>query len=188
MRVQVLWSTVKSIPLSLSSIGRGRRREDGSQTGAPSRSRRRRPTLTVALLAAAVLVLSSCQINSVSSGGGPISGDWPQFRMGPEHSGYNAAESTIGVGNVGNLVEKWTSASVGVVSSSPAVVNGVAYVGSEDDNLYAFDATGINNCSGTPKTCAPLWTGGTGGNIFSSPAVSNGMVYVGSTDGKLHAF
>jgi outer membrane protein assembly factor BamB len=72
--------------------------------------------------------------------------------------------------------------------SSPAVANGIVYVGSDDHNLYAFDATGNTNCSGTPKTFTPLWTGGTGGNIFSSPAVSNGMVYVGSTDGKLHAF
>ena len=135
MRVQVLWSTVRSIPLSLSSVGRrmkwrtpddrheGRRREDGSHTGASRRSRRRVPALTVAALAAGVLVLSSCQLVvspvPTPSGGGPSPGDWPQFRMGPEHGGYNAAESTIGVGNVGNLVEKWTSASVGVVSSSP---------------------------------------------------------------------
>jgi outer membrane protein assembly factor BamB len=60
--------------------------------------------------------------------------------MRPEHSGYNAAESTIGVGDVGHLVERWTALISG--SSSPAVVNGVVYVGSADGNLYAFDATG----------------------------------------------
>jgi outer membrane protein assembly factor BamB len=68
------------------------------------------------------------------------------------------------------------------------VANGVVYVGSESAHVYAFDAAGNTNCSGTPKTCAPLWTGGTGGYIESSPAVSNGMAYIGSTDGKLYAF
>jgi outer membrane protein assembly factor BamB len=72
--------------------------------------------------------------------------------------------------------------------SSPAVANGKLYVGSSDNRLYAFDAAGITNCSGSPKTCVALWTGLTGSFIFSSPAVANGVVYVGSTDGKLYAF
>jgi outer membrane protein assembly factor BamB len=135
---------------------------------------RRGPVLTVAVLAIGALVLSSC--------------DWPQFRLGPEHSGYNATESTIGVGNVGSLVEKWTATTGGAVYSSPAVVNGVLYVGSYDNKLYAFDANGKANCSGTPKTCAPLWTAPTGGLVYSSPAVANGVVYVGSSDNNLYAF
>ena len=69
--------------------------------------------------------------------------------------------------------------------SSPAVVNGVAYVGSEDGKLYALDAGGNTNCSGTPKTCAPLWTASTGGTIYSSPTVANGIVYIGSEDESL---
>jgi outer membrane protein assembly factor BamB len=171
--------------------------------------------LTVAVLAAGALVLSSC--------------DWPQFRLGPEHSGYSTTESAIGVGNIGTLVEKWTATTGGAVHSSPSVVNGVVYVGSEDGKLYAFDATGgsllwtgttggavdsspavVNgvvyvgswdanlyafdangtiHCSGTPKTCAPLWTAPTGGPIAgSSPAVANGVVYLSSRDTKLYAF
>jgi outer membrane protein assembly factor BamB len=75
------------------------------------------------------------------------------------------------------------------VLSSPAVANGVVYVGSEDHNLYAFDATGTTNCSGSPKSCSPLWTARTGGAIGdSSPAVANGVVYVGAADNKLYAF
>jgi outer membrane protein assembly factor BamB len=118
----------------------------------------------VAVLALGALLLTSC--------------DWPQFRFGPEHSGYNATESTIGVGNVASLVQKWTAATGGAVHSSPAVVNGVVYVGSEDGKLYTFDATGG----------AVLWSATTGGPIDSSPAVANGVVYVGSSDGKLYAF
>jgi hypothetical protein len=74
------------------------------------------------------------------------------------------------------------------VQSSPAVANGVVYVGSEDTKLYAFDAAGTTNCSGTPKTCNPLFTAATGGGVDSSPAVANSVVYVGSGDHKLYAF
>jgi hypothetical protein len=70
------------------------------------------------------------------------------------------------------------------VESSPAVANGVVYVGANapniyySDNLYAFDATGTTNCSGTPKVCQPLWIGQAEGGVESSPAVANGEVYV----------
>ena len=60
------------------------------------------------------------------------------------------------------------------VQSSPAVANGIVYVGSGDARLWAFDAT----------TGATKWTGNTTGAVFSSPAVANGVVYVGSNDGK----
>jgi outer membrane protein assembly factor BamB len=83
----------------------------------------------------------------------------------------------------------WTAASGGVgISSSPVVVNGVVYIGSTDHNLYAYDATGTTNCSGTPKTCQPLWKAVTGSDIESSPAVVNGVVYIGSEDKKLYAY
>jgi outer membrane protein assembly factor BamB len=66
-------------------------------------------------------------------------------------------------------------------TSSVAIANGVAYVGSFSHQLYAFDAT----------DCTKLWDSGftlMGGGIPSSPAVSNGVVYVGSEDGGLYAF
>ena len=73
-------------------------------------------------------------------------------------------------------------------ASSPVVAGGRVYIGSDDDNLYAFDAAGVTNCSGSPKTCAPLWSALTAGDVHSSPAVVGGVVYVGSGDHKLHAF
>ena len=66
--------------------------------------------------------------------------------------------------------------------------NGVVYVGSFNDKVYAFDAAATSSCSGTPTTCPPLWTGTTGGEVWSSPAVNNGVVYVGSSDDNLYAF
>ena len=77
----------------------------------------------------------------------------------------------------------WHGVAVGPMESSPAIANGVVYVGSEDGRLYAYAAA----CA--TATCSPLWTSpATGGPIDSSPAVSNGVVYVGSNDGKLYAF
>jgi len=64
------------------------------------------------------------------------------------------------------------------VYSSPALANGVVYVGSGDDNVYALNA----------DTGAKLWSYTTGGGVYdSSPAVANGVVYVGSDDKNLYA-
>ena len=71
--------------------------------------------------------------------------------------------------------------------SSPAVVNGVVYAGASN-GLEAFDASGKTNCSGRPKTCAPLWSASVGPVGTSSPIVANGVVYIGSTDDNLYAF
>ena len=62
--------------------------------------------------------------------------------------------------------------------SSPAIgSDGTIYVGSRDDNLYAFYQVG------TLK-----WTFQTGDYVFSSPAIgSDGTIYVGSGDSKLYA-
>ena len=61
--------------------------------------------------------------------------------------------------------------------SSPAVANGVVYVGSGDYNVYALDAA----------TGAKLWSYHTGGAVYSSPTVANGVVYVGSYDYNVYA-
>ncbi len=66
----------------------------------------------------------------------------------------------------------WSYATGGAVISSPAVANGVVYVGSFNDNIYALSAA----------TGAVLWSYQTGTRVESSPAVSNGIVYVGSSD------
>ena len=85
----------------------------------------------------------------------------------------------------------WQSTSLAQIRDTPAVANGVVYVGSQtddDDNdgkLNAFSAAG---CGET--VCAPLWQGDAGPDsiLESSPAVAGGVVYVGAFDGKLYAF
>ena len=60
-------------------------------------------------------------------------------------------------------------------NSSPAIANGVAYIGSFDGRLYAFDANGCGQ-----DECQPLWSGATENDIQSSPAVMNNTVYISS--------
>ena len=69
-----------------------------------------------------------------------------------------------------------------ILESSPAVANGVVFVGSFDGKLYAFNANGCGQA-----TCRPLWTAATGDSIESTPTVAGGKVFIGSDDGKLYA-
>ena len=66
---------------------------------------------------------------------------------------------------------------IGGGQSSPAVSNGVIYVGSESDKVYAINAT----------TGTKIWEYMTGSVVQSSPALSNGVVYVGCGDSKVYA-
>ena len=58
-------------------------------------------------------------------------------------------------------------------SLPPAVVDGIVYIGSGDNYVYALDA----------GTGEERWRFETGQMVVSSPAVVDGVVYVGSTDG-----
>jgi outer membrane protein assembly factor BamB len=111
-------------------------------------------------------------------------GDWPQFRESQTHEAHNTNEHVLSDINAPALGLAWTGATAAAVTSSPAVANGVVYVGSANGKLYAF-AVG---CATGGGTCAPIWTGATGGAIDSSPSTSGNHVYVGSADGKLYAF
>ena len=124
-------------------------------------------------LSTSILILCACFV-SVAWGQQPPGkcyNSWAQFhRYNMER--WNRCEKVLNVNNVGNLSLKWSYATGGAVQSSPAVANGVVYVGSDDWNVYALNA----------KTGAKLWSYTTGGVVGSSPAVANGVVYIGSDD------
>jgi eukaryotic-like serine/threonine-protein kinase len=71
---------------------------------------------------------------------------------------------------------KWKFHTKGRIISSPAVVGGVAYVGSTDGYLYAVDLA-----SGAQR-----WAFKTGARITSSPAVDSGGVFFTSYDGQIY--
>jgi eukaryotic-like serine/threonine-protein kinase len=94
------------------------------------------------------------------------------FRGDLRHTGVYKANGVPKLTGV-----KWKFHTAGRVISSPAVVNGVAYIGSTDCNLYAIDIA-----SGAQK-----WKFETKGWVVSSPAVEDGTVYFASYDSNLYA-
>lgn len=103
--------------------------------------------------------------------------NWAMYGSGPEHRGVNASENVLTPANVSGLAQDWIYTTEGDIYTSPAVVNGILYVGSNDGKLYALEAA----------TGAYMWSYTTQGAINSSPAVVNGIVYVGSDDHKMYA-
>lgn len=85
----------------------------------------------------------------------------------------------------------WTAPTTPGGDSSAVVADGVVYIGSygtlNGGRVEAFNANGVTNCSGAPKTCQPLWTSSSKVG-FSTPAVTNGVVYATGEDGMLYAF
>lgn len=116
---------------------------------------------------------------------------WTQFRFDNNHTGVNPFESLLSPQNVPRLQLSWQAQLGKLVDfSSPAVVNGVVYIGSSDGRLWAYPANGC----GRALCATPLWRSVGLGQIIDSPTVSNGVLYVGSQTsdtsnaGKLDVF
>jgi len=63
------------------------------------------------------------------------------------------------------------------VNGSPTVANGVVYIGSKDNNVYALDSS----------TGSEIWRYTTENQVESTPSIANGVLYIGSNDGKVYA-
>jgi uncharacterized repeat protein (TIGR01451 family) len=124
------------------------------------------------------LMLAAANTSQAQTPSSPA--DWTQFHR-DNMQRWNPYETVLGVSNVGSLRLKWKSPNgvgIGVsMQPSPAVVNGVVYVGSYGGNVSALNAS----------TGARLWTYTTLDDVISSPAVANGVVYIPSTDGNVYA-
>src|SRR5579863_3568306 len=164
-----------------------------------------------------VLIFCACFV-PVAPGQQPaVTGknNWTEF-LRTNMMRWNPYEKVLNVNNVGKLHRKWSYATGGSVVSSPAVANGVVYVGSQDNNVYALKAsTGTKlwsyamfSAGSSPAVAngvvyvgsydfnvyalnassgAELWSYATRGSVYSSPAVANGVVYVGSDDQGVYA-
>jgi len=132
---------------------------------------------------------ASATAPAAAKGRAPV--DWPQFRFNQQRTGLQPFETTLSPANVPLLQLDW-QAQLGafVAMSSPAVVGGVAYIGSDDGVLWAYPADGC----GASTCTTPLWKSTRLWQILDSPTVTNGFVYVGSqtsqtsNDGKLDVF
>jgi outer membrane protein assembly factor BamB len=92
------------------------------------------------------------------------------FRGTPAHTGVFAAPAP------GLTTLVWKFKTGGPVLSTPAIVNGVAYFGSNDRHVYA-----VRVSDGTE-----IWKFATRLGVQSSPAVADGIVIFSSRDGNIY--
>jgi len=121
----------------------------------------------IVVLCLSPFLASAPRVNAQQSS----SGGWPMFRADPSHSGLGTGRPALAPRPL------WNYTTGSYLYSSPAIINGVVYVGSFDGNIYALNAT-----NGTK-----IWNYTMGGQVLSSPAVIDGKVYVGSSDGNVYA-
>ncbi len=97
--------------------------------------------------------------------------DWPSFR------GDSARSGVVSGLEMDRLEVSWSAELGGSVDSSPAVADGVVYVGNSLGYVHALSA----------EDGQDLWSFKTGGAVVSSPAIAQGLAIVGSVDGFLYA-
>ncbi|HEX5122342.1 MAG TPA: PQQ-binding-like beta-propeller repeat protein, partial [Rhodanobacteraceae bacterium] len=105
--------------------------------------------------------------------------DWPSFGSDANNTANNP-QTTIGVGNIANLHQKWTYTTGGDVSARAALAGGVLYFPDWGGNIAAVNAT----------TGARVWSHqlsdyGLPASTHSrtTPAVAGNVVYVGTQEG-----
>ena len=76
---------------------------------------------------------------------------WPTFRHDLTHTGYSTSTAPL----TNQLLWNYTTGN-SIDYSSPAVINGVVYVGSDDHYVYALNAA----------TGAYIWSYKTGGSVI----------------------
>jgi outer membrane protein assembly factor BamB len=98
-----------------------------------------------------------------------IGADWPLFRGNALQTGVSPAKMPT------KLAVHWQFKTGDAVEGTAAIANGVVYVGSFDEHLYAIDLATANQ-----KWKSKL------GPIKSAVAVRGDRVYVGDADGKFY--
>jgi len=96
-------------------------------------------------------------------------GDWPIFRGNPQQTG-------VATSNLPDRLDiLWKFSTKDAIEGTPAIANGVVYIGSFDEHLYAIDL----------QTGNEKWRYKAGA-LKTPAAVRDGKVYIGNMDGMLH--
>src|SRR5438552_2476767 len=131
-------------PSPTASRSSTRSRSDSTRRG--SRPRRSPPRASAAASEGDATMKSSSRILLALLAGAfalaPTTGralDWPMYGRDLEHT-FTNADSLIDSSTAAMLLPAWDFATADAVSASPAVVDGVVYVGAWDGFFYALDA------------------------------------------------
>ena len=128
----------------------------------------RKHTWIPPLLALIIVSQLLCIPTALTATAANETSEWRGFRHDPNHSGYTSGNSVTN-----SSLPLWNFTTLAPVQSSPAVVDGLVFVGSRDYNIYCVNAS----------TGQAVWHFKTAGSVDTSPAVYGGCVYVGSDDG-----
>jgi outer membrane protein assembly factor BamB len=150
------------------------------------------------LLTATALVLTTVALTAGSGSGAPSgtpfaaspplapnATSWPTYLGGDARQSATTFPGAISPGNVSNLTIRWSRTLGGPVDSSPAIVGGTVFIGSQDGYEYALNAS----------TGHQVWKTFLGqdahGNftlgVTSSATVVAGTVYVGGGNSYWYA-
>jgi polyvinyl alcohol dehydrogenase (cytochrome) len=132
--------------------------------------------LTMAVVTAVLTAIVSGPAASATQSGG-----WTMGGHDYANSRSNPAETTISTSNANQLTPKWTLATQGDVSATPAVVAGAVYVPDWGGYFYKLDAA-----SGKVIWSHQIseYTGTAGAISRTSPAVVGRTVYIGEQNGS----
>jgi len=143
-----------------------------------------RVILAIAVTVVVCVLFAVLIINRPESGGKPTvtepvrskvtiddGSSWPMFRGGQSLSGR--ASGTL----PDELAVVWKFKTNDSIKSSPAIVDGLVFIGSSDENVYAIDL----------ESGKKVWAYKTTDAVEASPCVVKGSVFVGSLDGFLYA-
>jgi outer membrane protein assembly factor BamB len=104
---------------------------------------------------------------------------WLQYHSGPAHLGVNPFETELGENRARELDQDCQGVTGGpdTASSSPALVSGLAIIGSANSKVVAFKQ----------RTCEPAWSAPTGAPVAGT-AAGRGVVIVGTVGNGVQAF
>src|SRR5205085_1874568 len=104
--------------------------------------------------------------SSIASATFTVRTDWPSFRFDGHRTGFQRFENVLSPTTVPSMRLDWQAQLGAVVDfSSPAVVGGVAYIGSDEGVLWAYPADGC----GTSLCTTPRWKSTRLWQIVDSP-------------------
>jgi outer membrane protein assembly factor BamB len=92
--------------------------------------------------------------------------------FGTDNNGVVAVNTSSGL-------TKWSFKGVVKFDGTPAIVNGIVYIGSSDGKVYA-----LNEADGTQKWATPA----SGSTVTGVPATDGTNIYFASRDGKVYAY
>src|ERR1039457_5312593 len=115
--------------------------------------------------------------------------NYATYLGGPAHDSYAASATTFTVANANLVRSKWKDSTLGPFNASPAVDNGIIYIGSENGDFYAINASSgkvkwtktlsISNCSNSGIVSMAT--------VAKDPISGVLTVYVGAADHYLYA-